>query len=89
MPSIGSADLLGDLHARIQKCNERMRSLKALPPIVHDGDLDKFERLHAERLTEEVSIMAEALDVMKKLDALMSPDVPVQRLPPTATVERK
>lgn len=33
--------------------------------------------------------MAEALDVMKKLDALMSPDVPVQRLPPTATVERK
>lgn len=49
----------------------------ALPPLKHDmalplpQRLEKFERLQFERISEEISIMTEALDVMNQLDILM------------------
>lgn len=75
---VGSSAWLADLRGRLEKCNERKRALLALPPLKHDltlplpERLDKFERLQSERVTEDLGIMAEALDVMKQLDALMS-----------------
>lgn len=69
---IGCTDLLADVRDRLEKCNARARAFKELPQILHDGDWEKFERLKTERLTEEISIMAEAIDAMKQLDALMA-----------------
>ena len=75
-----SAQTVGEMHTlldRLQRCNERKRALLALPPLKHDMTLpmperlDTFERLQSERVEEDISIMAEALDVMKQLDALM------------------
>lgn len=76
---------LADLRARLEKCNERKRALLSLPPIKHDltlplpERLDKFERLQSERVSEDISIMAEALAVMQELDARMSAKDPAHR----------
>lgn len=74
---VGRSAWLAELQSRLQRCNERKRALLALPPLKHDMTLpmperlDTFERLQSERVEEDISIMAEALDVMKQLDALM------------------
>jgi hypothetical protein len=60
------------IRSRMERCNERARAFKALPPILHDGDFEKFERLKTERLVEEIAIMAEVLDVMKEADEILS-----------------
>jgi hypothetical protein len=73
---------LADLQSRLQQCNERKRALLALPQIKHDMTLPlverlaTFERLQSVRVAEDISIMAEALDVMKQLDAFMSANRP-------------
>jgi hypothetical protein len=81
-PAVASSALLADLTGRFQKFNIRARIFKNLPAILLDGDRDKFERLKTERLQEEIAIMAEALDVMKGLDAIMSANAQAQRPPP-------
>lgn len=80
---------LDDIRGRLQKCNERKRALLALPPIKHDMSLplperlDAFERLQSERVAEDISIMSEALAVMKDIDALMSANDHRELPPPT------
>lgn len=74
---VGSSEWLAELRGRMEKCNDRRRALMALPPLKHDmalplpQRLEKFERLQFERISEEISIMTEALDVMNQLDILM------------------
>ena len=76
---------LADLQSRLQKCNARKRVLLALPPLKHDmtlpmtDRLDTYERLQSERVAEDISIMAEALDVMKQLDAIVSANAKITR----------
>jgi hypothetical protein len=84
-PPVRCSVLLDDICARLQNCNERKQALMALPPIKHDmiltlhERLDAFERLQSERVAEDISIMSEALAVMKDMDALMSSNSGDQR----------